>query len=114
MCYNNDMIDLVLHAIAESRRREILLLVQGAELSSGEIAAHFDISRPAISQHLQVLMAAGLLTVRRQGTSRRYRARPEGLRELRNFVEGFWEDRLDVLKQEAEFEERRLKEDDLA
>ena len=101
------MIDLVLQAIAEPRRREILRLIQGAELSSGEIATHFDVTRPAISQHLQVLASAGLVSVRREGTRRLYQARPEGLGELRRFLEEFWDDRLERLKQAAEAEERR-------
>jgi DNA-binding transcriptional ArsR family regulator len=101
------MLDRVLQAIAEPRRREILLLLRGTERSSGDIATHFAVSRPAISQHLQVLVAAGLVTVRSKGTQRLYRARPEGLAELRSFLEGFWEEHLQLLKQEAEAEERR-------
>jgi len=81
-------------------------------MSAGEIASHFDVSRPAISQHLGVLSSAGLVTVRQQGTSRFYRARPEGLAELRQFLEEFWSDRLELLAQEAEAEERRIKKDD--
>ena len=65
------------------------------------------ISRPAVSQHLRVLKDADLLVERREGTRRLYRARPEGLAELRAFVEDFWDDRLDRLKREAEVEERR-------
>ncbi len=95
------MIDSILQAIAEPRRREILLLVRDTELSSGAIATHFDITRPAISQHLQVLTTAGLVTMRRAGTRRLYRARPEGLSELKNFIESFWVDHLQLLKQEA-------------
>jgi DNA-binding transcriptional ArsR family regulator len=102
--------DLVLQAIAEPRRREILRLVRDAELSSGEIAAHFDVTRPAISQHLQVLVAAGLVSMRRQATRRLYRARPEGLAELRSFLDEFWDDRLQLLKEAAEAEQRRLDE----
>ena len=77
------MIDAALRAIAEPRRREILALVRDAERSSGEIAAHFDVTGPAVSQHLAVLLDAGLVAVRRRGTRRLYRARPEGLAELR-------------------------------
>jgi DNA-binding transcriptional ArsR family regulator len=102
--------DLVLKAIAEPRRREILRLVRDAELSSGEIAAHFDVTRPAISQHLQVLVAAGLVSMRRQATRRLYRARPEGLAELRSLLVEFWDDRLQLLKEAAEAEQRRLDE----
>ena len=102
------MIDTVLQAIAEPRRRDILRLVRHRELSSGDIAAHFDVTRPAISQHLQILADAGLVSMRREGTKRLYLARPEGLAELRQFLESFWDDRLQLLKQAAEAEERRL------
>ena len=100
--------DSVLQAIAEPRRREILMLIRGSELAAGEIAAHFDVTRPAISQHLQVLSAAWLVSVRKDGTRRLYQARPEGLADLRAFLESFWDDRLLRLKQAAEAEERRL------
>ena len=102
------MMDLALRAIAEPRRRDILLLVLDAESSSGEIASHFDVTGPAISQHLKVLVDAGLVMVRRQGTRRMYRARPEGLVGLRQFLEQFWGERLQVLAEEAEAEQRRL------
>ncbi len=103
----------VLQAIAEPRRREILRLLQSAELSSGEIASHFDdVTRPAISQHLKVLTEAGLVTLRKEGTRRLYQARPEGLAEVRSFLEGFWDDQLQLLKRAAEAEERRTKERD--
>jgi len=86
----HDEVDLVARAIAEPRRRQILALVRERELSAGEIAASFDVSRPAVSQHLTVLRGAGLLSERRQGTSRYYRARPEGLAGLRDFMDEFW------------------------
>lgn len=95
-----------LQAIAEPRRREIMRLVARQELSAGEIAERFDISRPAVSQHLRVLREAGLLSERRQGTRRYYRARPEGLADLRAFVEEFWDNQLDRIKWAAELEER--------
>ena len=107
------MMDLALQAIAEARRREIMLLVQHRELTSGEIAAHFDVTRPAISQHLQVLATAGLVSMRRKGTQRLYRARPEGFGELRGYIEGFWDEHLQLLKHEAEAEERRSRASDL-
>jgi DNA-binding transcriptional ArsR family regulator len=97
--------EAALKAIAEPRRREILALVRDGELAAGEIAAHFDITRPAVSQHLTVLREAGLVSERRSGTRRLYRARPEGLAPLRAFLEEFWDDRLDALKREAEHEE---------
>lgn len=99
--------ELAARAIAEPRRRQILTLVRERELSAGEIAANFEISRPAVSQHLAVLRAAGLLSERRQGTSRLYRARPEGMAGLRDFMNQFWTDRLERLKLAAELEQQR-------
>lgn len=77
-----------------------------AELPAGGIASHFEVTRPAISQHLKVLKDAGLVAERRAGVRRLYRARPEGLAELRAFLEQFWDERLDALKLAAESEER--------
>jgi len=76
-------------------------------MSAGEIASHFDVTRSAVSQHLRVLKDAGLLSERRNGTRRIYRVRPEGLAELREFIDGFWDVQLSALKREAEAEERR-------
>ena len=98
--------ETAVRAIAEPRRREILRLVRDDELTAGAIAAHFEVTRPAISQHLKVLREAGLVSERRQGTRRLYRARPEGLAELRAFVEAFWDEGLARLRREAEAEER--------
>ena len=83
-----------------------MALVRDGELSAGEIADQFEVTRPAISQHLAVLKEAGLVSERREGTRRWYRARPEGLEELRAFLETFWDPRLDALWREAEREER--------
>ena len=98
--------EAALKAIAEPRRRRILALVRNDELSAGEIAAHFDVTRPAISQHLTVLKEAGLVSERRNGTRRLYQARPEGLAELKTFLDGFWDERLEALRREAERKER--------
>lgn len=90
-------------AIAEPRRRRILELVRDRELPAGEIAVAFpDVSRPAVSQHIRVLKDAGLVSERRQGTSRLYSARPEGLSEIGQFVQSFWETKLDDLARVAE------------
>jgi DNA-binding transcriptional ArsR family regulator len=99
-------VQAALQAIAVPRRREILRLVRDEEMAAGTIASHFEVTRPAISQHLRVLHDAGLVTERREGTRRMYRARPEGLDELRTFLAEFWDDRLQALKQQAEAEER--------
>ncbi len=99
-------------AIADPRRREILRLVRTAELPAGAIAAHFaDVTRPAISQHLRTLREAGLIEERREGTRRLYRARAQGLVGVHDFLAQFWDERLGVLRLEAEREERRKQDD---
>ena len=99
--------EAALRAIAGPRRRQILTLVRDAELSAGEIAAQFDVTRPAVSQDLTLLKEAGLVTERRNGTRRLYRVRPEGLAPLKSFLDEFWDDRLVALKRESEREERK-------
>jgi DNA-binding transcriptional ArsR family regulator len=98
--------EAALKAIAAPHRRQILSLVRDDELSAGEIAGHFAVTRPAVSQHLAVLKEAGLVDERRNGTRRLYRARPEGLVPIREFLEEFWDERLGALRREAEAEER--------
>jgi DNA-binding transcriptional ArsR family regulator len=100
-------VESALRAIAEPRRRQILRLVRDVEMSAGEIASHFEVTRSAVSQHLRVLKDAGLVAERRNGTRRIYRIRPEGLAELREFIDGLWEIKLATLKRVAEAEERR-------
>src|SRR5512133_4026662 len=97
-------VEAALKALAGPRRRQILTLVRGGALSASENAEHFDVTRPAVSQHLTVLKEAGLVDERRNGTRRLYRARPEGLADLKEFLEEFWDERLDALKREAEKE----------
>jgi DNA-binding transcriptional ArsR family regulator len=80
-------VEAAIRAIAERHRREIVRLVRDEELTAGQIAAHFEVSRPAVSQHLRILKDTGLVSERRQGTRRYYRARVEGLAELRAFLE---------------------------
>ncbi len=96
-----------LKAIAAPPRREILRLVMDVERSAGEIASQFSISAPAVSQHLNVLKEARLVTERRRGTKRLYRANAEALAELKEFLDEFWGERLETLKVEAEREERK-------
>jgi len=103
--------DLALRAIAEPRRRAILRLVARDELAAGEIAAAFDITRTAVSQHLTVLKNAGLLSERRDGTRRLYRARAEGLAGLREFLDDMWSGALDAARRIAE-DERGIAGDD--
>jgi DNA-binding transcriptional ArsR family regulator len=104
--YNGGMEEAI-RALAEPRRRRILELVAGRELSAGQIASKFDVTRPAISQHLTILKEAGLVEERRDGTRRLYRTRPEGFADLRTFLERFWDEGLERLKLAAELEEGR-------
>ena len=99
--------DAAARALAEPTRRAILELVRDDELPVGEIAEHFPVSRPAISQHLRVLQEADLVDVRDEGTRRYYRARPEGLNELRKWLDDFWSAHLQRLKIEVEQEQWR-------
>lgn len=97
--------DAAARAVAEPTRREILSLVRDRERSVTDIADHFDVTRPAISQHLRVLTDADLVHVRNEGTRRYYRARPEGLAELRDWMAGFWTNALHTLAVEVERDE---------
>ena len=106
--------DAALRAIAEPRRRAILQLVAGEELAAGEIAAAFDISRTAVSQHLTVLKDAGLLSERRDGTRRLYRARAEGLAGLREFLDDLWSGALDAARRITEHEQGTVGDDQTA
>jgi DNA-binding transcriptional ArsR family regulator len=82
-----DREDDVLRALAEPRRRAILQLVAAEELAAGEIAAAFEVTRTAVSQHLSVLKKSGLISERKVATRRLYRARPEGLAGLRRLLD---------------------------
>jgi DNA-binding transcriptional ArsR family regulator len=103
--------DEALRALAEPRRRAILRLVARDELAAGEIAAAFEVTRTAVSQHLTVLKNAGLLAERRDGTRRLYRARPEGLAGLRQFLDEMWASSLDTARRLVETE-RGITDDD--
>ena len=87
---DEDAETITLRALVEPRRRAILRLCANGEMSAGDIAKHFEVSRTAISQHLAVLKEAGLVTERRAGTRRLYQARADGLRSLRAFLNDMW------------------------
>jgi len=99
-------VEAALRAIAEPRRREILRLVWHQERSVGDIASHFDVTRPAISQHLRVLADAGLVTLRRDGRRSIYRAKRGAMQDLRAYLGAFWDVELAGLKAAAERAER--------
>jgi DNA-binding transcriptional ArsR family regulator len=101
-------VDAALKALAEPRRREILRLVWSQELPATEIAGRFDdVTRPAISQHLAVLREADLVTERRDGTRRLYRANTATVAELRDFLDDYWTSGLERLRDVAEAAEAR-------
>jgi DNA-binding transcriptional ArsR family regulator len=100
-------VDAALKALAEPRRREILRLVWRDELPAADIADHFrDVTRSAISQHLGVLKAAGLVSERRDGTRRLYRAQQDEIKKVRTFLDDYWTTGLDRLRDAAEAAQR--------
>ncbi len=100
--------DAALKALAEPRRRAILRLVWSRELPATGIADRFsDVTRPAISQHLAVLKDADLVTERRDGTRRLYRANASTMAELRAFLDDYWTTGLDRLRDAAEAAQSR-------
>jgi DNA-binding transcriptional ArsR family regulator len=97
-------------AIADPTRRRIVELLATRDRTAGELVAEFDMSAPAISQHLKVLREAGLVTVRAEGQSRVQMLNPEGLREIEDWLEktrAFWSRRLDALERELRAEDER-------
>lgn len=92
--------------IAEPRRRELLRLCWHAEVTASELAASFNVTFGAVSQHLKVLRDAGLVTVRRAGTRRYYRANQAALGPLADYLESMWRGQLDALAALAEAAER--------
>jgi len=100
---NIECVDAALKALAEPRRRAILRLVWSRELAATDIADRFrDVTRPAISQHLAVLKDANLVTERRDGTRRLYRANADTMAELRAFLDDYWTSGLERLRDVAE------------
>jgi DNA-binding transcriptional ArsR family regulator len=92
-------------ALAEPRRRAMLVLVRDQPRSVNEIAEHFDITQQAVSQHLKVLKEAGLVAVRPAGQRRLYLVRPEGLEALDRFLADLWPAGLRRLKQAVEVDD---------
>jgi len=94
--------DAVLRALADPHRRQILRLVQHAELPAGQIAASFALTQQAVSQHIGVLRQAGLLTERREGARRLYVLNHQALEPVRELLSEFWPDALRRLKKAVE------------
>jgi DNA-binding transcriptional ArsR family regulator len=104
---NDHVQEAALRAVSNPCRRQILRLVWDRELSSKEIASHFDITWPAISQNLRVLEDAGLVRKRHSGVSRFYRADRKGVGALRSVLTEMWDADLDRLAELAEAEEKQ-------
>lgn len=96
----------MMRALGDQQRVAILRLVHSAEMPAGEIAGHFKTTRQAVSQNLKVLTNAGLIELRQEGTRRFYRIRPEAFEDIRSFLEAFWDNRLNTLKDEIESKRR--------
>jgi DNA-binding transcriptional ArsR family regulator len=96
-----------LRALAEPHRQEMLQLVSHKPRSVGEIATHFDITQQAVSQHLQVLKQAGLVSVTRQGQRRLYVVHPDGLEAIHDFLAQLWPAGLERLKRAVEEDDAR-------
>jgi DNA-binding transcriptional ArsR family regulator len=91
-----------LTALGDPTRRAIFEQLRTGPRSVGELAESLPVSRPAVSQHLRVLRAAGLVSDRKDGTRRLYRVAPEGVAELRDYVNGFWDEVLAEFKDKVE------------
>lgn len=94
--------DTTYGAIAHPVRRRILDLLVEDDMPVHALAQQFEMSRPAVSQHLKVLLDCGLVSERRHGRERRYRLAPDGLRTVRDWIahyERFWDDRFERLRE---------------
>lgn len=91
-----------IEALADPTRRAIFERIKVRALPVGEIASSFPVTRPAVSQHLRILKDAGLVTERRVGTRRLYRADPAGLAALHGYIEDFWKQALESYRRHVE------------
>lgn len=106
----------VFNALAEPRRREILMLLADSEKPVSEIVVALAEGQPSVSKHLGVLRKVGLVRVRRIGRHRMYRANPDGIRPLYDFAktfEKYWTHQLLRVKERAEEKQRKNTGDEL-
>src|SRR6516225_11833397 len=94
----------ILDALGDPTRRLVFKRLRSGARSVGEIAEGMDVSRPAVSQHLRVLKAVRLVTDRAEGTRRLYAVDPRGIKALRSWLDGFWDEALSAFKEAAERE----------
>jgi ArsR family transcriptional regulator, arsenate/arsenite/antimonite-responsive transcriptional repressor len=98
-------------AVADDSRRQVLVLLKDGEKSPSEIATHFDFSLPALSTHLRVLRDAGLVKERKEGQRKLYSVNRDGMSEMIDFLDMFWDERLRSLKQFAESKSKKQKKE---
>jgi DNA-binding transcriptional ArsR family regulator len=92
----------VLTCLSDPTRRRVFEKLRMGPQSVGVLARGLPVSRPAVSQHLKSLKAAGLVVDRSEGARRVYYIDPDGLGELRRWIDQFWDDALESFKQEVE------------
>jgi DNA-binding transcriptional ArsR family regulator len=96
--------DRALDALGDPTRRLVFKRLRRGTRSVAEIAEGMNVSRPAVSQHLKVLKAAGLVAARAEGTRRLYAVNARGIEVLRGWLDGFWDEALGAFKDAAERE----------
>ena len=104
-------LDVVLVALANPTRRDVLDALRGGELTAGDLAARFDMARPSVSEHLRVLRDGGLVIERASGRNRFYSLTAEPLAGLVDWLspyERFWRGRITALSETLD----RMESDD--
>jgi DNA-binding transcriptional ArsR family regulator len=91
-----------LDALGDRTRRSVFARLRNRTCSAGELAEGMNVTRSAVSQHLQVLRAAGLVVVRADGTRRLYQVDRRGVEAMRLWLDGFWDGTLGAFKEAAE------------
>lgn len=97
-------------ALADDRRRQVLVLLKSKERTPSEIITHFEFTLPALSTHLKILRDAGLVSERREGQNRYYSVNRDGMSEMMRFFDLFWDDRLRGLKEYVENRQGKKRE----
>ena len=101
--------DRALAALGDPTRRQIFERLKAGPRAVGELARGLPVSRPAVSQHLQVLKSAGLVTDRAEGTRRVYQIDPAGLGAMRQWIDQFWDRALAAFQAEVDGEDEQEK-----
>jgi DNA-binding transcriptional ArsR family regulator len=94
--------EAALQCLSDPTRRRVFEKLRAGPQSVGTLARGMPVSRPAVSQHLKALKAAGLVSEHPEGTRRVYHIDPDGLGELRRWIDQFWDEALQSFKKEVE------------